>query len=253
MKRTAIVVALFSVLGACASSAVEEDSPWLVVAIGDSTPAGYGVGSQLAFPVLYGGLLADELGVQVDVANYATGSTMSVGDWVDLIETNEDLHSDLESANVVVIWMGWHDILPIVYARSAASWPDPMRKDLTDRNVELAVDWNDLFGSIRALAPDAHVLAADTALVSLLPETFGNEPFWPELKRLAFLDWRDALLEAAATHGAVVIPTWSALQGPDGETPTHPELDSEDGLHFNEAGQRFLADHFQLHDGIGAS
>lgn len=89
---------------------VDDDGPtcgrsWLVVAIGDSTPAGFGVGAASAYPQAYADLLADEFGIEVEVANHATGQTRTVRDWVEIIETDEHLIADLAGARVVLIWM----------------------------------------------------------------------------------------------------------------------------------------------------
>lgn len=235
-------VLIATALGACGSGEV---APMLVVGMGDSTPAGFGVGSALAFPALYGQALADELETEVEVANHATGQTRTLTDWVSLMTEDPELEEDLRSADVVVLWMGWHDILPIVYGRSAAEWPS-MRSQLITKNDEMEVAWEDLFRTIRELAPDATVLAADTGLVGVLHERFGNEDFWPEMERLVYLDWRDSLIEAAQAHEGVVIPTWADLQ----ENP-NPEYSSSDGLHFSEAGQRHLAELFRRYDGLG--
>ncbi len=225
---------------------------WLVVALGDSTPAGYGVRSDLAYPAIYGSLVAVDLGIEVNVANHATGETRSVAEWVDLLLTDEKLAADLAGAEIVTVWLGWHDILPIVHLKTTRSWPDPMRQQLQDRNAELATAWDDLLAAVQSTAPQgATVLVADTGLPAPLIEMFGGEPFWPELKRLVYLDWRDVLVRAAKEHGAIVVPTWAALSGPDGETELHPEFGSEDGFHMNETGQRFLAGLHRQHDGLG--
>lgn len=227
------------------------DEAWLVVAIGDSTPAGFGVGAASAYPQAYADLLADDFGIEVEVANHATGQTRTVRDWVEIIETDEHLIADLAEARVVLIWMGWHDILPIVYLRTAASWPDPIRGELIEKNADLSDAWPRLITAVReAVPPGATILVADTGLPSPIVEEFGDEAFWPELKRLVFLDWRDVLIGAAGDGDAIVVPTWEAGSGPDGETDLHPEFGSDDGLHLNEAGQRFLAQLHRDHDGL---
>lgn len=225
--------------------------PWTVVAIGDSTPAGYGYPPELAYPAQYGTMLATDLGTSVSVANHATGATRTVAQWADLVRTDEGLARDLASAHVVLVWLGWHDILPIVYRRTQAHWPDPMRSQLIAKNQELGTAWRDLMHTLRsATGPDCVLLVADTGLIGFLAAQFGREAYWPELKRLAYLDWRDALVRAAEAVGARVVPTMVALGGTDGEQDLHPELSATDGLHFNDAGHRFLAELHRVHDGF---
>jgi lysophospholipase L1-like esterase len=224
---------------------------WTVVAMGDSTPAGYGYPPELAYPAQYGTLLATDRGIAVSVANHATGATRTVAQWAALARTDEALARDLASARVVLVWLGWHDILPIVYRRTQAHWPNPMRAQLIAKNEELETAWRDLMQTLRsATGPDCVLLVADTGLIGILGAQFGREAYWPELKRLAYLDWRDALVRAAEAVGARVVPTMVALGGPDGEEELHPELSATDGLHFNDAGHRFLAELHRKHDGI---
>jgi lysophospholipase L1-like esterase len=225
--------------------------PWTIVAIGDSTPAGWGHAPDLAYPSVYGAALAAELGVEVEVVNHATGTTRTVAQWAERIRSDDALARDLASARVVVVWLGWHDILPIVYRRTQAHWPAPLRAQLEAKNAELGPAWHDLLTTLRAVVgPSCSILVADTGLIGFLPAQFGRETYWPELKRLVYLDWRDDLLRAAAEVDARVVPTMVALGGPDGQDDLHPELLSADGLHFNAAGHRFLADLHRMHDGI---
>ena len=224
---------------------------WTVVAIGDSTPAGFGVAAEDRYPRVYADLLADDLGAEVRAANHATGQTRSVSEWVEIVQTDETLIADLSEADVVLVWLGWHDILPIVYLRSAMSWPDPIRPELLAKNDELAEAWPALIAMLRRTAPpDATILVADTGLPSPIVEKYGDEPFWPELEQLVFLDWRDVLIGSAAEHGAVVVPTWEAMTEAEGETDPQLDFASEDGLHLNEAGHRFLAELHREHDGL---
>ena len=127
-----------------------------------------------------------------------------------------------------------------------------MRDQLIAKSVELEGAWHDLMTTLRTVAgPGAVLLVADTGLIGLLPAQFGRETYWPELKRLVYLDWRDALVGAAEAAGARVVPTLAALGGPDGEEDQHPEFAAADGLHFNAAGHRFLAEQHRTHDGMG--
>jgi lysophospholipase L1-like esterase len=232
-------------------AAPANETAWHVVAIGDSTPAGWGQPPDLAYPTVYGALLAADLGIEVVVVNHATATTRTVAHWAEHVRTDEGIAHDLATARVVLVWLGWHDILPIVYRRTQAHWPQPMRTQLITKNDELVGAWHDLLAALRnATGPSCVLLVADTGLIGFLPAQFGREAYWPELKRLVYLDWRDALVQAAEAAGALVVPTMRALGGPDGEVDLHPELASSDGLHFNAAGHRFLAEQHRAHDGI---
>jgi lysophospholipase L1-like esterase len=223
---------------------------WSVVVIGDSTPTGYGQPAALAFPSVYGALLAAELGVEVVVINHATNAHRSVAHWAGRIRTDVRLAPDLASARAVLVWLGWHDIMPIVLHADQTHWPDPLRAQLMAKNAELVGAWRDLLLNVRSVAgPGSVILVADSGLIPFLPQRFGHETYWPELKRLAYLDWRDALIRAAEAVDAIVVPTMTALGGPDGEN-LHPELLAADGLHFSAAGHRLLAEQYRAYDGI---
>jgi lysophospholipase L1-like esterase len=82
----------------------------------------------------------------------------------------------------------------------------------------------------------------------MLPSVhFGSAADWPEMERLAYLDWRDSVIDTADTHEVIVVPTWNDLHG-EGREDLHPEFSSPDGIHFNEAGQRHLAELFHRYD-----
>jgi hypothetical protein len=61
------------------------ETSWDLVALGDSTPAGYGVGLDRSYVQIYAEYLKEDLGVTVDVHNYATGSPRTVANWVETV------------------------------------------------------------------------------------------------------------------------------------------------------------------------
>jgi hypothetical protein len=69
---------------------------WDIVALGDSAPAGVGVGSHHSYVQVYAGYVEQDLGVIVNVHNYATGSIRKVADWVQEARNNENLSTTCE-------------------------------------------------------------------------------------------------------------------------------------------------------------
>jgi len=193
-----------------------------------------------------------DLGVDVVVHNWATNSTRTVLDWVEVIRTDEGLKEDLRNAEVVTIWLGWHDLIPSIgvigkggpcYKRGEIdldcfrSVTDPMKQG-----------FDDLLSEITSLANpnETLILIADT----------GN-PFvdaWIEygtldtLKGPAYEEWRNHLMEAAENHGVHVVNTYHAINGPSGDQSLPSEYSQADGLHLSELGHKLLAD---LHREIG--
>ena len=185
------------------------DTTWDLVALGDSTPSGYGVGAENSYVNLYASYISEDLEVDVVVHTRATNSTRTVLDWVDVIRTDEGLKEDLRNAEVVTIWLGWHDLIPSIgvigkggpcYKRGEIdldcfrSVTDPMEQG-----------FDDLLSEITSLASpnETLILIADT----------GN-PFvdaWIEygtlniLKGPAYEEWRNYLIEAADKHGFHVV------------------------------------------------
>ena len=76
-----------------------------------------------------------------------------------------------------------------------------------------------------------------------------DRPYWPELKAVAFDGWWDGIDVAAAAHGAIVVGTAEALNGPNREELPLGDLTS-DGLHFNSEGHQLVADLFIEADGL---
>ena len=228
------------------------DTKWDLVALGDSTPTGYGIGKQNLYINLYSSYIGEDLGVGVVVHNWATNSTRSVLDWVEVIRTDDGLREDLRNAEVVTIWLGWHDLIPSIgvigkggscYKRGEIdldcfrSVTDPMEQG-----------FDDLLSEITSLASpnETLILIADT----------GN-PFvsaWIEygtldtLKGPAYEEWRNHLMEAAEKHGVHVVNIYHAINGPNGDQSLSSEYSQADGLHFSELGHKLLAD---LHREVG--
>ena len=228
------------------------DTTWDLVALGDSTPTGYGVGAENSYVNLYASYISEDLKVDVVVHNWATNSTRTVLDWVEVIRTDEGLREDLRNAEVVTICLGWHDLIPNIgvfgkggpcYKRGEIdldcfrSVTDPMEQG-----------FDDLLSEITSLASpnETLILIADT----------GN-PFvdaWIEygtldtLKGPAYEEWRNHLMEAAEKHGVHVVNTYHATNGSSGDQSLPSEYSQADGLHFSELGHKLLAD---LHREVG--
>jgi len=230
------------------------ETSWDLVALGDSTPAGYGIGSDHSYVQVYAGYIEEDLGVTVNVHNYATGSTRRVADWVEEVRSNEKLRNDLRNAEVITIWLGWHDVIPSIgVGRGGPCYPRADEVDLdclrevTDPMQE---GFDLLLSEIVALASPAEtlILIAEVGIPPLVVVRWKEDGTLALLKRHAYEVWRDYIIQAASNHSVHVVHTYEVLNGPNGDRETPPEYIQSDRIHFNEQGHRLVA---RIHRSIG--
>lgn len=224
--------------------------PWTVVALGDSFMAGVGVVRRSdAMPFVYGRLLADEFGTPVEVLNHGSAESRTVAGWTARLTEPTGLAADLGRADVVLVWLGFHDVFGPL--GSGAAWPDPLRAQLAGIAERAPEDWDAFFAVLAAaVPPQARILVGELGIPPNLFDRFGAHPDWTEIRRAVYLDWRIAMVETAERYGARVVPTFAALNGPDGDEIVAPGSWWPDGLHFDEVFHRFVAALFREHDGI---
>ena len=175
--------------------------------------------------------------------------TKTVASWTDLVQESEALRDDLSQAEVVTIWLGWHDVINLVMTLS--DWSDAAHERIAAASECMPADFDDLLAAIAGIVPaDAHVLIADVGIPPAIVEKWSGEPHWPELKQAMYDIWREGIIEAAETHSATVIHTHHALNGPNGVSVIHPEHMQPDNLHFNRDGHAFLAELHRAEDGL---
>ena len=224
--------------------------PWTVVAIGDSFMEGIGVVRRSdAMPHVYGRLLAEAVGAPVEVINHGTGQFCTVADWAVEVSASVPLATGLASADVVLVWLRYHDVLRHL---GSTPWPDPLRAELEAVVERSPASWDAFFAALTtAVPPHARILVSELLIPPYLFDRFGSHPDWAEIRRLAYLDWRVVMVETAERYGARVVPTFEAVNGPDGDALEGPGSVRPDGLHADEAAHRFVAELFRAHDGIG--
>lgn len=85
---------------------------WNLVALGDSTPAGAGVGER-SYVAYYAEYIEADLGVCVAVRNWARNGA-TTGDLLARIRGDPQVRDHLRAARVITLWVGWNDIIPLV-------------------------------------------------------------------------------------------------------------------------------------------
>jgi lysophospholipase L1-like esterase len=235
---------------AVAQAAAEE--PWDVVALGDSFIAGSGAGGpQRGLAGAYARLLGDQLGVETVLHAYV--ETGTVADVNGKLVARRDLQEDLAGAEVVIVWLGYHNVLDVLWGESCETeWPEPLLTCLTEATATMPADYDALLGAIAALVSDeAVVMIGNQALGPPEILEWGDEPFWPELKAAAYDVWAEGIAAAAAAHGAILVDSAPWLTGPEGNQLLRADLLASDGIHFTAAGYAALAELFLEADGLG--
>jgi len=220
-----------------------------LVALGDSTPAGYGVVD--TYVDMYAEYLEADLGVAVSVHNWARGG-QHAAELLVVLQENEALRKEIRGADAITIWTGMNDLFVGVGFQPKGGvcgpWED-LDMDCVEERVER------LKGNLGAVVAEVLSLCNPEETLVLMADV-GNPhaAAWLEMGLLEALKasvmdaWIDHIAEVAEKHGIQVVHTYRVLNGPDGEQGVSPEMLQDDGLHFNSVGHRLLAD---LHRQVG--
>jgi lysophospholipase L1-like esterase len=221
---------------------------WDLVALGDSTPTGYGVGADNSYVQVYAEYIEQDLGVGVVVHNWATNSTRTVAEWAEEVRTNDELRGNLRNAEIITIWLGWHDVIPnIGVPRGGPCYPQTQEVDvdcLAEVTNSMDLAFEDLLLEIVSLASprETLILIADVGIPPVFVAGWKEDGTFDDLKRHAYQVWREYIVQAAARHGVYVVNTYEVLNGPNGDQEMSPDYVQSDGLHLNEQGHRLLAE-----------
>lgn len=230
------------------------ETTWDLVALGDSTPTGYGVGADHSYVQVYAGYIEEDLGIDVVVHNWATNRTQTVADWVEAVRNNEELREDLRNAEVITMWLGWHDVIHSIGIGRGG--PCYKRADEVDVDClgkvtnPMQEEFDKLLSEIVSLAsPDETlILIADVGIPSFFVARWKEYGTLDVLKRHSYEVWRDYIIRTAGKHKVHVVYTYEVVNGPNGDQEAPPEYMQSDGLHFNEQGHKLLAD---IHRKVG--
>lgn len=234
-----------------AATTAAPGEPWDVVALGDSYIAGTGAGGpQQGLAGAYARLLSEQLGIETDLHAYTNYET--VADWSQGLAGSRAMQDQIAGAEVVIVWLGYHNVLWDLWGETCGTdWPEPLRTCLVEATETMPADFDQLLGTIEGLVSDeAIVMVGNQALGPPEIEEWGDEPFWPELKAVAYDGWAAGLASAAAAHGAILVDSALWLTGPEGNQLLRREYLQSDGLHFTREGYEALAQLFLAADGL---
>lgn len=234
--------------------AEQSETTWDLVALGGSTPTGKGLGADNSYVQVYAGYIEEDLGVDVVVNNWATNKIQTVANWVEAVRNNKELREDLRNAEVITIWLGWHDVIPSIgIGRGGPCYERADEVDvdcLGEVTKPMQEGYDKLLSEIVSLAsPDRTlILIADVGIPSLFVARWKEYGSLDVLKRHAYEVWREYLIQAARKHSVHVVHTYEVLNGPNGDQELPSEYMQPDGIHFNEQGHKLIAD---LHRKLG--
>jgi lysophospholipase L1-like esterase len=254
-----VVLALMTlVLVACGGGSSKQTSitapgPWDLVALGGSMATGYGVEPKEAYTRVYAALLAEEQGVRVRVLDHSSNDPRPLAVWIEVLANDASLRSDLAKAEIVTIFDGTHN-LGVAFEECGFHSPEA-KACFEAATAPIPADADRLLAALRKLVPEQAIILWGYDGGAVPPawwDSWSQEPYWPEMKRILFDNWRPGLRAAADAHGATVIGFKAAFSRPDGEpTPEVRGFMQADGLHFTAEGHRFLAELHLAQDGLG--
>jgi lysophospholipase L1-like esterase len=225
-----------------------------VVALGGSNVAGYGLEEPFdpdnAYPAIYARSLAEEAGVETRYRAHHTLETTpwqnrSLSTWNQLLATDEEIHADLESADVVIIEIGVHTVI-----LKCGTHLTFTKECLIDVTATMPAEYERLFRTVDELVDDGTiVIALNQGLARPTSEYWRDHPDWPAMKSEAFEVWWGGLDTAAAAHNVIVIDT-AHMSGDPNEFGLGPEYTQLDGAHLNPEGHHLFADLLLEADGI---
>lgn len=214
---------------------------WDYVALGDSYPAGYGV--ERSYVDYFAEYIRTDLGVQVKIHNFARTGLTTAG-LLDQVYTDEALRKAIRDAEVITIWIGWNDFRDPLLRHYAGTCGGNQNLDCFQKASEkFNENINALLDEILTLASpqDTLIRIADAGIPLSFMNEWKQQGRFEKLKKSCFEIWRGSLVETAYQHDITVVYTYQVLNGPSGDENMRGIYQS-DGIHFNDKGQRLIAE-----------
>jgi len=230
--------AFTAVLACFAVTSCMKNKPWDYVALGDSTPAGYGVDK--SYVDYYGEFIAEDQGVQVESHNFSQ-SGQTTGVLLKQLRNNEELREAVRNAEVITIWTGWNDLSkPLSQYRDETCGGEDNLDCIREAVAALNANIDAILDEILSLTSpqDTLIRIADVGIPFV--NTWKHQGWFETLHGPCYEVWRAHLVEASEQRGITVVYTYHVLNGPDGDEKTEG-IFQNDGIHFNAEGHRLIA------------
>jgi lysophospholipase L1-like esterase len=220
-----------------------------LVALGDSTPAAYGV--VRSYVDMYADYMRQDLGVQVEVHNWARNGLGASEVW-DALRGDGRLRADVRRADVITIWAGFNDIYPAIGVdpggATCGPWTDLDLECVSRRVAGLCGSIDGIVEELLSLVDPQEALILFADVGNPLSARWAAAGLLETLKGPVMEAWIDHVSEACEGTGIHVVHTYRALNGPRGVDEVDPALAQEDGLHLSAKGHELLA---ELHREVG--
>ncbi|MGD2272674.1 MAG: SGNH/GDSL hydrolase family protein [Desulfobacterales bacterium] len=217
---------------------------WDYVALGDSTPAGFGV--EKSYVDYYAEFIEKDLGIQVEIHNFAR-SSQKTSTLLKQLQTDEEYRAALQDAEVVTLWTGWNDLgEPLSKFRTDSCGGKDNLDCIRDKVAEINKNLDGILDEIRSLTgTDTLILIADVGIPFV--QTWQYQGWFDTLQGPCYEEWRNHLVQAAEKRDMKVVYTYHVLNGPNGDEKLEG-IYQNDGIHLNEEGHKLLA---RLHREVG--
>jgi lysophospholipase L1-like esterase len=235
-----LAVLVCGLVGGCAGKGRD------YVALGDSTPDGHGVSE--SYVDYYADFVREDLGVEVKVHNFAQ-SGQSTSSLLSRLRTSEELRQAIGDAELITLWTGWNDLRdPLAQFEADTCGGEDNLDCIRDGVAGLNANLDAILDEIVSLtgSRDVLILVADVGIPFVKRWTYHG--WFETLQRPCYEVWREHLIEAAEERSMVVVQTYHALNGPEGNQPFPGDMLLIDGQHFSEEGHRLVA---RLHRDVG--
>ena len=218
---------------------------WDYVALGDSTPDGYGV--ERSYVDYYAEFIEEDLDVRVEIHNFSM-SGQTTTSLLNRLRTNDELRSALQDAEVITIWTGWNDLgEPLSQYRDGTCGGEDNLDCIQDAVEMLNRNIDAILDEILAVTSPQETLIRIADVGIPFVSTWKHQGWFETLQRPCYEVWRERLIRAAEQRGIAVVYTYYVLNGPNGDQKMEG-IFQEDGIHLNEEGHRLVA---RLHREVG--
>jgi lysophospholipase L1-like esterase len=219
-----------------------------LVALGDSTPAGFGV--VRSYVDMYAEHVEADLGAAVEIHRWARNGQRAA-ELLAVLREDQALRDDIDRADVITIWTGFNDIYPAIGIEpkggACGPWDELDMDCVRERVADLKTTIDAIVAELLTLLDpdDTLILFADVG--NPLAEEWEDLGLLDELKGPVFEEWIGHIADACEGTGIHVVHSYRELNGPGGGAVA-PELLQADGLHLNGDGHRILA---EMHRQVG--
>jgi len=215
------------------------DRTWGYVALGDSTPNGYGVND--SYVDYYAELIAEGQGVEVDVHNFSRNGQLT-SSLLSQLRNNGELREALQEAEVITIWTGWNDLAkPLGQFNSNQCGGEDNLNCIREATAQINTNIDAIYKEILTLTSSQETVIQIADVGNPFVSAWSAKGLFDVLQGPCYEVWRDHLVEAAEELGIIVVYTYHTLNGPNGNQPVDKNIVQYDGIHFNEDGHRLLA------------